>query len=206
MLRERNPSRVVQAPSRGGYDRARTRAERHAEQRDRLLQAAAEMYDGRLVTVSRIIAHAGVSRNTFYEHFDDAEHALGCVTQRALELLSSAATAAANASRTPFEQLRSLAREWISVIMSHPHIVELGLRTDDPLQSLSPVGRQFISSLRDVIAQAKSDSLVVESPSAAALVAAAGSAEVLAKACIVGELGTDAASRALFDVLARTLH
>lgn len=206
MLRVKDPTRVIQAPSRGGYDRARTRAERHSEQRDRLLQAAAEMHDGRSVTVARIIEHAGVSRNTFYEHFDDAEHATACVTQRALELLSQAASNLAQAARTPFEALRSLAREWLGVVVAYPHLIELGLRADDPQASLSPVGRQFMGLLHEIIGRAREDSLVIEAPPHAALIAAAGSAEVLARSCIVGELQMDEASRALFEVLARTLH
>ncbi len=41
---------------------------------------------------------------------------------------------------------------------------------------------------------------------ALALIAAAGSAEALAKSCIVGDLTDEAAAGVLFDVLVRTLH
>lgn len=206
MLRMRGPTQVVPAPPRGAYDRARSRAERHAEQRDRLLLAVAEMFDGRAITVTRIIAHAGVSRNTFYEHFDDSEHAIACVTQRALELLARAASDVTSTSRTPFEELRSLTRAWIAVVERHPHFVELGLRHDEPSASLSPVGRQFMTFMQGAIGRARHDALVVSAPSPGALYAAAGSAEALARSVIVGELPSEPAARALFEVVARTLH
>lgn len=206
MLRSNGLTRVVSAPPRGGYDRARTPAERHAQQRERLLLATAEMFDGRTVTVSRIVAHAGVSRNTFYEHFDDAEHALASVTQRALELFSRAAVQAATASRTPFDELRALARAWMEVVEQHPDIVELGLRSHESSASLSAVGAQFLGIARTAIERARRDALVVAEPQQAALVAAAGSAEALARSVIHGESTIDSAARALFDVLARTLH
>jgi hypothetical protein len=92
------------------------------------------------------------------------------------------------------------------VVHQHSHFVELGLRHSEPGASLSPVGRQFMAFVQAAIGRARSDALVVSAPAPGSLCAAGGSAEALARSVIVGELLPEPAARALFEVVARTLH
>jgi hypothetical protein len=94
----------------------------------------------------------------------------------------------------------------MTVVARYPHFAELGLHAGESTSALSSVGTQLMRFLRDAIGRAQSDALVTARPSSGALIAAAGSAEALAKSCIVGDLTEEAAAAALFDVLVRTLH
>jgi AcrR family transcriptional regulator len=74
------------APGRGKYDRARTANERHKEQLARLLDAAGHVFaetGWADATVEAIVNRAGMSRRTFYEHFDDLKDCLLTFHQKA---------------------------------------------------------------------------------------------------------------------------
>jgi len=66
-------------PRRGQYDRTQTAALRHREQRAKLLASAAKVFAGTgyaHASVEAIVQDAGMSRRTFYEHFDDLRDVL----------------------------------------------------------------------------------------------------------------------------------
>src|SRR5512142_3344759 len=70
---------VERAPGRGKYDRSRSPDERQKEQQRRLLEAAAHVFAEKGwadATVEAIVNRAGMSRRTFYEHFDDLRDCL----------------------------------------------------------------------------------------------------------------------------------
>jgi len=67
--------REERAPARGHYDRSASREARVAAQRGRLLRAVAEATLTGTRTVGFVLQLAGVGRSTFYEYFDDFEHA-----------------------------------------------------------------------------------------------------------------------------------
>lgn len=71
----------TKAPGRGKYDRRASREDRVSAQRERLLHSTALAALAGSPTVSRVMSIAGVGRATFYEYFDDAEHALSQVTE-----------------------------------------------------------------------------------------------------------------------------
>ena len=72
------------APKRGHYDRALSRHQRQAAQQERVIAAvAAVVATGRELSVASVVEHAGIGRNTFYEYFDDVEHALSAIHGRA---------------------------------------------------------------------------------------------------------------------------
>src|SRR5262245_54605437 len=84
------------APRRGRYDRRLSAAARMTEQRARLLRATGVAAANGNLNVSAVVAIAGVSRATFYEFFDDAEHArasaeewIGLEIARALDVAKS---------------------------------------------------------------------------------------------------------------------
>jgi AcrR family transcriptional regulator len=69
-------------PERGKYDRALSAAARKKEQRRALLVAATAVFAKRgyvEASVEDIVREAGVSRRTYYEHFDDLADALAAV-------------------------------------------------------------------------------------------------------------------------------
>src|SRR5687767_13565478 len=77
------------APGRGKYDRTRTQDERVRDQRRRLLDAAGHVFaevGWADATVETIVSRAGMSRRTFYEHFDDLKSCLLTLHQRVSDL------------------------------------------------------------------------------------------------------------------------
>jgi AcrR family transcriptional regulator len=86
-----------------------------AEQRERLLAATALcVARDALPSVASIVRHAGVGRNTFYEYFDDVQHAVDAAKVAVLRRIEQVMRDAESAARTPVERWRSLARAWLS--------------------------------------------------------------------------------------------
>jgi AcrR family transcriptional regulator len=81
---------LAPAPKRGPYDRALTRNERQAAQQERVIAAIAALAAaGSELSVANVVEHAGIGRNTFYEYFDDVDHALTSINRRARGELST---------------------------------------------------------------------------------------------------------------------
>ena len=77
----------------GKYDRRISTAERRKLQHEHLLDAAARVFarDGfARATVASILDESGLSRGTFYRHFDDLDDVLLAVRERAATLLCKA--------------------------------------------------------------------------------------------------------------------
>jgi AcrR family transcriptional regulator len=82
-------SASARAPSRGRYDRNLSPEERSKQQRRRLLDSATEVFATRGyagASVELIVEKAGMSRRTFYEHFDDLQDVLIKVHDRSASL------------------------------------------------------------------------------------------------------------------------
>src|SRR4051812_26727211 len=111
---------LIPAPARGRYDRSLSRHERQATQQERVVAAiAAIAASGRELSVANVVEHAGIGRNTFYEYFDDVEHALASINARARRELAGHVEAALGQARTPFERIRALARAWAESISAN---------------------------------------------------------------------------------------
>lgn len=178
------PSAVVPAPGRGQYDRALTRAERQAEQRERLIRAAAEAYCTGPLTVARVVALAAVGRNTFYEYFDDPEHALALAQGKALRALEARMREASEEARTPLEMLRALSRAWFATQDADPVAFRVALRPPEPQRpgALSPAGQLFCDTLARSIEHARQSAGLGKPPAFARVVAVAAAAEVFSRA------------------------
>ena len=121
------------APGRGKYDRSRTPDERHNEQRARLLDAAGHVFaemGWADATVEAIVNRAGMSRRTFYEHFDDLKDCLLTfhqnATRRAFEAVE---TAVANADIGRYgEMLRLGVHGFLGSIATFPHVAQVIFR------------------------------------------------------------------------------
>ena len=142
---------LVPAPKRGQYDRALSRRERQAAQRERVIAAiAAIAATDRELSVASVVEAAGIGRNTFYEYFDDLEHALLAINQRVLSDFASRANTALRAARTPLERIRALARVWAENVLENSAYVKLALRAQAELSEptqLSVLGQHLASAL-----------------------------------------------------------
>jgi AcrR family transcriptional regulator len=153
------PLEFVAAPKRGQYDRALSRRERQAAQRERVIAAIAALSaTDRELSVANVVELAGIGRNTFYEYFDDLEHALIEVKSRALREFAPRVAAAMHAARTPLERIRALARVWTENLLENPAQAKLALRAQAELveaTQLSVLG-QHIAGVLNAESEARS--------------------------------------------------
>jgi AcrR family transcriptional regulator len=123
------PPEVQAAPKRGQYDRALSRRERQTAQRERVITALAALSaTERELSIANVVELAGIGRNTFYEYFDDVEHALTAIKTRALRDLVTRLESSVQATRTPLERIRALARAWAESLFVDPPLARLALR------------------------------------------------------------------------------
>jgi len=166
---------LVPAPKRGRYDRALSRRERQTAQRERVIAAIASISaTDRELSVANVVEVAGIGRNTFYEYFDDLEHALLAIRGRALSDFASRVTAAMQQARTPLERIRALARVWTENLLENPSQVKLALRAQAELieaTQLSALG-QHIASVLNAELEARSALPGLVEPLRVAVVAA----------------------------------
>jgi AcrR family transcriptional regulator len=151
----KSAAELTRAPKRGRYDRALSRHERQAEQRERVVAAIVEVAaDGRELSVASVVEAAGIGRNTFYEYFDDVEHALRAISGRARSDFMSRVDTALQLARTPLERVRALARVWAESLIADPAVAKLALRAEpssrDPAQ-LSALGRHLAEVLENEV-------------------------------------------------------
>lgn len=151
---------VVPAPKRGQYDRGLSRRERQSAQRERVIAAIATLStSGRELSVANVIELAGIGRNTFYEYFDDVEHALGAIRSRVVNELSVRVAAALELARTPLERIRALVRVWTEYAFETPNLLlKLALHPEPGATDrgqLSAVGR-YVASVLDAQIDARS--------------------------------------------------
>ena len=112
---------LLPAPGRGKYDRRLPRERRLSEQRERLLAATALVAAAEaLPSVASVVRRAGVGRNTFYEYFDDVEHALDAARASVCRRVEQALREAEGRARTPVERWRVLARAWLGFADDEP--------------------------------------------------------------------------------------
>ncbi len=145
------PSELEPAPKRGQYDRALSRRDRQDAQRERVIAALSALSAAnRELSIANVVEAAGIGRNTFYEYFDDVEHALAAIKTRAVRELIARVEPAMLAARTPLERIRALARAWAESAIANPTTVSLALRPQpesvEPTQ-LSVLGQQVASVL-----------------------------------------------------------
>jgi AcrR family transcriptional regulator len=127
-------SDIEPAPKRGQYDRALSRRERQVAQLERVIAALAALSAAeRELSIANIVEVAGIGRNTFYEYFDDIEHALSVSKARALRDLVARLESSIGAARTPLERIRALARAWAESLFTNPPLIRLALRAQSEM-------------------------------------------------------------------------
>ncbi len=103
-------SRPRTTPGPGTYDRGLTPRARRAEQHARLLRAAIEVFAERGfagASVEAIVDHTGMSRRTFYEHFDGLEGILREVHARSAAFALRMVEGAMGAARGPLAAIEA---------------------------------------------------------------------------------------------------
>lgn len=94
-------------------------------QRRRLFDAAAKVFSrvGYAEASAEAIAReAGMSKATFYQHFDNKEEAMAALVQAAAEVVRTRfSDAAKDAAEDPLAQLRAAIRAFFDVLVEHPH-------------------------------------------------------------------------------------
>src|SRR5262245_15438302 len=116
---------VDRAPGRGKYDRNHTPEERAREQRRRLFAAMAHVFATRGYansTVDDVVGEAGVSRRTFYEHFEDLHDGLIKLHEASGNKAFRTVEAYCKAQQHPNEQLRAGVEGMLGLIAHFPEV------------------------------------------------------------------------------------
>lgn len=119
------------APGRGKYDRTRSPDERQKDQLRRLLEAAGHVFaevGWADATVEAIVNRAGMSRRTFYEHFDDLKECLLVLHQRVSKVSFRAVESSVNAQTDPAGQLTMGITAFLGGIAMFPHMARVMFR------------------------------------------------------------------------------
>ncbi len=210
-----DPTNTLPGSGRGRYDRRQSREERMSDQRARILKATALVFARtEAPTVAAVAAAARVSRNTFYEYFDDLEHARAGASLRARKRLEVALGDAQRRTRTPVERWRELAQAWFGWVLEFP--AESRLVVGAEVRGLSEAGRELQAAFTRSLALMHASGLNTPTPDAVRVTAAAAAGEVLARGLIVETLTTSDArpaapersrlERALVDIAVRLLR
>jgi hypothetical protein len=179
------------APPRGRYDRQSTPQQRVRAQRERLLRAAAAAFVQGQPNVSRAAALARAGRSSFYEFFDDFEHALEVVRTSTLSTVERALNDALDSEHTPTAALHALAAALANVVRSSAEAALVTLASAGT--ETSPLGDCFRRVLgRWLSAPGASATLTLGSDSTRLLLAT-GAAEAFARRIALAELSDDAA-------------
>lgn len=128
------------ATGRGKYDRAVSTEARYTEQHTKLLDFATQLFAAKgfaATTVAAIIAKAGMSRRTFYEHFDDLRDVLAQVYERAADVGYTLVAHQSRAEVDPLQQIRAGLAAYFAVVAAYPDVARV------TFQEYPAAGREF---------------------------------------------------------------
>src|SRR5580693_4874172 len=115
----------------GKYDRASSTRERRTEQRQGLLAAAAGVFAARgyaRATVAAICERSGMSRRTFYEHFDDLKDALLEIHEESARIAYSYVESRVLATTDPLEGVHTGVEAFLQVLAFHGDVARVVFR------------------------------------------------------------------------------
>lgn len=167
------------APGRGRYDRRTTPEERMRAQRERLLRAVARAFLEKQGNVGRVTELARVGRASFYELFDDFEHAVSAVRALAIESVERAMERALARERAPVAALRALAGDFLAEVLERPDAALVALASAG--EETSPLGRSFANALSRWLESSRRSGLVPHTRDDTRLLLATGAAEALGR-------------------------
>jgi len=134
-----------------------------ASQRGRLLAAMAEAVAAKgyaASTVADVIARAGVSRKTFYEHFADKEECFLAAYDAGVDLLLGTLGEAGGDAQDPVAEVRLRTRAYLEALASEPafartFLIEVTGAGPRALERRDRVHERFAQMLRDQVAVAR---------------------------------------------------
>lgn len=178
----------ARAESRGRYDRSLTPEQRKREQRRRLLESAAKVFAQRGfagATVEAIVDRAGMSRRTFYEHFDDVRDVLLTLHDRAASLAFRFVEMAVRAEDEPIAQLRAGVTAFLGIVAEHADLARVlfrEVRAAGPEHELrrEAVLARYVTLLFERLSQAHAQRLVARAPDELTLYAVVSGIESVA--------------------------
>jgi AcrR family transcriptional regulator len=139
-------TRRRKAPPRGtgSYDRSLSAEERFADRHERLLDVSADVFarhgfSG--ASLNEIVSRAGVSKRTFYAHFDDMKACLLAVYEHAVSSLSVADRI--ESIEDPILQLQVGVREYLGLMGRNAALLQVFTR------EVSEVGAEFRKKRQD---------------------------------------------------------
>ena len=109
----------ARAPTRGRYDRTLSATDRDRAQRRRILDAAAEVFAARGfagASVEQIVERAGMSRKTFYAHYQDLTDVLLKLHDRSASLAYRFVAATVRSESEPVAQIRAGVRTFLGSV------------------------------------------------------------------------------------------
>jgi AcrR family transcriptional regulator len=114
---------MLRAVGRGKYDRSQTSAERAAERREALLDAATEVFaqKGYFATrVDDVVARAGISRRTLYDEIGSIETLLTEVYDRAVRIAMTMILERIMAATDPIARIHAGVTAYYDMVASNP--------------------------------------------------------------------------------------
>jgi AcrR family transcriptional regulator len=176
------------ARGRGKYDRARSPADRHEEQRSRLLDAAATVFANKgfpHASVADIVVAAGMSRRTFYEHFDDIENALLQVHERSAGLAFRFVEEKVRATTDPLARVHAGVKALLQLLSENGDLARVVFRE---LRAAGPkytslheaMLSRFVSLLFEGVADAYAKGIATRAPDELTIFALVSAVEAVA--------------------------
>lgn len=140
----------LRSPGRGRYDRGATEDERRRAQRTCLLDATGEVLARRgfaRASVRAICETAGMSRATFYAHFDGLEAAVVALHDRAVTDAFELVAGRVAEAEGPLAQLRSGVPAFLGLVVEHPDMARV------VFQELRALGPRYERRREEAVAQ-----------------------------------------------------
>jgi AcrR family transcriptional regulator len=141
-----------------------------------------------------LVGLARVSRNTFYEYFDDLAHVRAAAMQRAKSRLERALRGAEQSARTPVERWRALSRAWFEWAALEPAEARLVLGVTT--SALSSAGALLQEALKRSLEELRAFGVRPSDASSMRILAAVAAAEAFGRELVSNCLGDDAGAAA----------
>lgn len=165
-------SLLVKRNGPGTYDRQKSPEERRDDQRRRILMGAARVFgrDGyAAASVATILECSGVSRGTFYRHFNDLADVFLAVKQEAANLLFDFVEERIRDENNPAERLRAGVNAFLSLVAENADLVRV-FRRESPANRPShreirnQTLNRFVTLIREGTAEAMKQGLIKNMP------------------------------------------
>ncbi|GAB3778614.1 TetR/AcrR family transcriptional regulator [Nocardioides pacificus] len=139
-----------------GQYRGVSAADRSADRRRRLLEAALEVWgsrEGPAVTMTRVCAEAGLTERYFYEHFTNLDAALTAVMEGiADEIAERSVAVLESAEGGPTERIRAAISAFVEILTTDPRKGYVAMVASAALPSLRPRRNELLRQFAQLAA------------------------------------------------------